>query len=132
MAFSVPTFNLLCDIFTGPYSSRELRIVGQICNLQYGRRLAHFSDFPSENEGSQLMSLLLPKLTDVRSTLCGYEVDIVECPQHSGRIYWVSAVDDVGKGFDNEFRVATLVSASEAKFGTGSDFLGLFWPTPIP
>ena len=132
MAFTIPQFPILCDIFTGPYPTRVLRVGGQICNLQYGRRFAHFADFPIENESSQIMSLLLPPLTDVRSIVCGYAADIVECPQHSGRIYLVVNVDDVGKGFDNEFRVATLLAASEHKFGPGSDFVGVFWPTPIP
>lgn len=132
MSFNVPTFNLECDIYTGPWNTRVLRIAGQECNLQYGRRPHQNSDFPLANEFSAVMNLLLPALTDIRSTLCSYIADSVECPAGSGRWYLVAAVDDVGKGFDNEFRVATLLSASEAKFGTGSEYNGLFWPTPIP
>lgn len=132
MGFSLPAFNITCNIFTGPWNTAILRISGQACNLQYGRRGSHFADFPVENEASQIMSLLLPPATDVRSTVCGYVADSVEVPAGSGRIYFVANVDDVGKGFLNEFRIATLLAASEAKFGTGSEYNGLFWPTPIP
>jgi hypothetical protein len=132
MSFNLPTFNITCNIYTGPWSSKVLRISEQACNLQFGRRFARFNDFPIENESSQMMSLLLPPGTDIRSTAQGYSLDSVEVPSGSGRIYAVLSVDDVGKGFDNEFRVATIVQASEPKFGTGSDYNGLFWPTPMP
>jgi hypothetical protein len=132
MAFSVPDFNTDCDIYTGPWNTRVLRIAGQECNLQYGRRPASHADFPVSNEFSVCMNLLLPAGTDIRSTVCGYIADSVECPAGSGRWYFVANVDDVGKSYPNEFRVALLLAASEAKFGTGSEYLGLFWPTPIP
>jgi len=132
MAFTLPNFNLLCNIYTGPWNTAVLRIADQACNLAFSKRVAHFADFPIENESTQLMYLLLPPLVDIRSTLCGYIADSVEVPSGSGRIYFVAAVDDIGKGFSNEHRCATLLSASEPKFGTGSEYNGLFWPTPIP
>jgi hypothetical protein len=58
--------------------------------------------------------------TDIRdlNTATGY--DIVEVPAGTGRLYLVEQVDDVGKGFLNEHRCATLSK-------------GLFtWPSPIP
>lgn len=132
MAYSIPTFDQTCNIFTGPWPTRVLRIADQECNLQYGRRVANYNDFPTGNDFSICMSLLLPALTDVRSTACGYIADSVECPAGSGRIYFVAGVDDVGKGFPNEYRIAVLIAASEPRQGTGSEYLGLFWPTPIP
>jgi hypothetical protein len=132
MGFSLPEFNLKCDIYTGPWNTRVLRIGNQDCNLQYGRKSARTQDFPTANEFSVVMNLLLPALTDIRSTAQGYVADSVECPPASGRWYFVAAVDDTAKGFDNEYRVATLLQASEPRFGTGSEYLGLFWPIPMP
>jgi hypothetical protein len=132
MAFSVPTFNITCNIYTGTWDVKVLRIPDQVCNLQYGRRTARFNDFPTENESSQMMSLLLPALTDIRSVQCAGPADSVECPAGSGRVYFVVNVDDVGKGFPNEFRVATLIAASDTKLGSGSQYAGVFWPIPIP
>ena len=58
------------------------------------------------------MFLLLPALTDVRYTGVGGTsdsfYDIVEVPAGSARWYWVLSVDDAGKGFANEHRVAEL------------------------
>ena len=72
------------------------------------------------------MWLLLPAGTDIRdSTNYSFTVDktdMVEVPAASGRIYVVEWVDDVGKGFPNEFRVAAIAKAS----GWG------LWPSPIP
>jgi hypothetical protein len=51
----------------------------------------------------------LPKLTDVRGTNgFGGGADIVEVPSLSGRFYQVRAVEDIGKGFDNEYRQALI------------------------
>jgi hypothetical protein len=133
MAFTLPDFNITCNIFTGPASSMTLRIADQECNLAYGRRHAIDSPFGgTQNSYSVTMTLLLPPLVDIRDLKCGYLVDIVEAPAGSGRFYLVASVDDIGKGFDNEHRAALLAPGSEAIFGTGSDWNTLFWPTPIP
>ena len=73
------------------------------------------------------MWLLLPALTDIRSVVTfpgggGSKCDIVECPLGSGRFYLVISVDDVGKGFGNEFRCAAIQA---------TNLYGV-WPTPIP
>jgi hypothetical protein len=70
------------------------------------------------------MVLLLPKGTDVRDELNATGRDGVECPAGSGRFYEVIFVDDIGKGFPNEHRGATM----EKTFGPGPTE----WPTPIP
>jgi hypothetical protein len=55
------------------------------------------------------MSLLLPPLSDVRGPQdsSGF-TDVVEVPAGSGRYYGVAAVDDIGKGYSNEHRTASL------------------------
>lgn len=67
------------------------------------------------------MGIALPALTDVASArgLPFPFNDLIECPQGSGRFYEVLFVDDVGKGFANEHRIA-LVSKV------------LPWPIPTP
>lgn len=124
MAYSVPTFNLTCNIWNQgapawpvlSAPSGSPRIAGQICGLAHGRLSAkvysiggNFIEAPIA-----VMSLLLPKGTDVR----GLEVnfagsDIVECPAGSHRFYAVSSVDDVGKGFANEYRLAYMLAVTE-------------------
>jgi hypothetical protein len=54
------------------------------------------------------MSLLLPKGTDIRGPQDSVAADNVEVPAFSGRWYRVVAVDDVGKGFSNEYRNAAI------------------------
>jgi hypothetical protein len=131
MPFSVPNFNLTCDIFSAPWPVGAPRIAGVPCNLQFGRRLqSGIGALGFNDSGPILMSLLLPALTDIRALQCQALGDIVECPSGSGRVYLVLGVDDVGKGFPNEFRVAMMTAASE--FSVGSSFTGLLWPTPIP
>ena len=56
--------------------------------------------------------LRLPALTDIRPA------DQIECPAGSGRLYSVRWVDDVHKGFVNEYRVAILEQ--------------IFQPFPLP
>lgn len=132
MGYSVPTFNLTCDIYTGPWVTKALRLSSD-CNLAMGRRVTFYHD----NLDNQLEcygnipNLLLPAGTDIRDTSCGHNFDIVEVPAGSGRWYEVMCVDDVGKGFDNEYRLATLGKAFDNNNGDGN-YLGLFWPTPIP
>ena len=68
--------------------------------------------------------LRLPKLTDVRwySFLytSPYSTDAVECPRGSKRLYAVCQVEDIHKGFANEYRIALLSFV----YYTGS------WPLP--
>ena len=55
--------------------------------------------------------------------------DVVEVPSGSGRWYQVNLVDDVVKGFTNEYRIATIVKIGQNYGGTAP---GLFWPIPMP
>lgn len=68
--------------------------------------------------------LLLPKGTDIRSThFGGFVADSFECPAGSGRYYTVSFVEDVAKGFPNEYRCAV----GYQRFNTANG-----WPYPTP
>lgn len=119
MAFTVPDFNLDVNIWhlpNAPFAAPDLSLK---CNLAYARRV--------HNEvggvAHALMQLLLPAGTDIRSSvnhLAGG--DWVEAPAGSARFYQVVNVDDAGKGFANEHRVAVL--AQTTGFGP--------WPTPMP
>lgn len=48
--------------------------------------------------------ILVPKLTDLNWVRPLFGSDYIECPAGSGRFYVVRDVDDVGKGFANEYR----------------------------
>jgi hypothetical protein len=68
--------------------------------------------------------LLLPAGTDIRDWACWDglamdQPDVVEAPRGTGRYYTVIQVDDVAKGFPNEYRVAFIAK-------------GAYWPIPIP
>lgn len=131
MSFTLPNFNLTCEIFSGPWVTRVSRGTSP-CNLASGRRGRVFGDF---QDGDAIITtgpayLLFPAGTDVRDMNCNIPAqDTIECPQGSGRWYLVALVDDVGKGFPNEHRYAMLYKASERV--NAANFPGLFWPTPI-
>jgi len=137
MAFTPPSFNLTCEVFAGPYDTRVLRLTGQPCNLALGRRVTRgFHDPVSLGFGDACANLLLPVGTDVRDNAqlsgpLGTGVyDIVEVPSGSGRWYVVADVDDVGKGFSNEYRYCSLAKLSS---NSGlSNTTGLYWPIPMP
>lgn len=133
MAFTLPQFNLECDIYTGPYLSRVLRLEAVECNLAYSRRAHEYGLYPlpaaSHNGLVGTMALLLPAGTDVRSFPLNPVSDMVEVPRLSGRWYAVYTVDDAGKGFDNEHRVAQLAQASATI--VGDLYAGLVWPVPM-
>lgn len=131
MAFTLPTFNLTCNIHTVAGGVNVFRLSSD-CNLAMGRRTANPNGTVEQDGGlfGLLPILLLPVGTDVRDSSCGGEMDIVEVPAGTGRWYQVIAVDDVGKGFPNEHRLATL-GKTWGFAGNGSG-LTLPWPTPIP
>jgi hypothetical protein len=131
MAFTVPTFNLLCNVFPLPAPFIVPRLVNVPCNLQFGRRPQSFSGgLASETLAPILMSLLVPALTDLRCAAQADEGDVIECPAGSGRFYLTLGVDDVGKGFPNEFRVAVMIAGSQYTIIAG--FAGVSWPIPMP
>jgi hypothetical protein len=118
VAYRLPTFNISCGIYSGDGSPFPVvpefddpRIEEQECALVFGRRV-NMALFGGQDElGLQTlsMSLLLPPSTDVRGREAVTGPDIVECPSGTHRWYWVVSVDDIGKGWPNEHRVAVLV-----------------------
>lgn len=120
MSFSTPTFNLAVNIWRSgaAYASPTVVTVG---NLAYGRRVS-FEGGGTESR----MFLLLPKGTDIRSQFNGGASDIVEVPAGSKRFYSVTNVDDAGKGFSNEHRVAYLTQ------DLFTPFAGVPIPLPYP
>ena len=120
MSFTLPTFNLTCNVWSPASLPPNPPRVVLSCNLAFGRRV-----HPTFSTGtSAIMELLLPVHSDVRSP-CQNPAslqDVVEVPAGSGRFYFVLNVDDAGKGFTNEHRVAQLTQTRA--FGA--------WPIPMP
>ena len=120
MSFSLPQFNLTCQVYTGGVFTSSPRL-SPVCNLAWGRRVNVASTGGTATPGIPIvcMTLLLPPGTDVRSSLCPSGADGIVVPAGSGRRYAVQVVDDIGKGFANEHRACVL-------FAVGP------WPQPIP
>lgn len=134
MAFTVPDFNLPCNIYTGPWLTKVLRL-SPMCNLAWGRRVNNTNltgSFVPGGNVTILMTLLLPAGTDVRCAMQANPpvLDIIEVPAGSSRWYGVAAVDDIGKGFSNEHRGAVLTPIFPALDPVV--FAGSQWPTPMP
>lgn len=118
MAFRVPTLNILCNIGTPPIPNvpgipafpSRLRDVP--CQLSQGRRSRSFSTGGTTTPGVpvQTCQLAVAKLTDIRGPQDTVSFDMVEVPVGTGRWYTVYFVDDVGRGFPNEHRVAGIIA----------------------
>lgn len=123
MPYTPPTFNLVCNI--GPQGAfpPTWRLTDVSCALIYGRRDCAVVDglnaygFPAMTGG---MFLAMPALTDIRGLQDTINPDYVEVPAGSGRYYAVNFVDDVGKGWANEFRQAVITA------------VGGTWTAPYP
>lgn len=135
--FRVPQMPIGVNIFTnatGDYptdTGAPPRLANVPANLAYGLRVNVTTTGGTTLPGIpfQTMNLLLPKLTDIRGpqdstssqdTLTGVTGDYVEAPAGSGRLYVVGFVDDIGKGFPNEHRTATMYA------------LPMAWTAPYP
>lgn len=125
VSFRVPKFPLTCRVWhnvTGPpFPPPLVPALTPPCQLRTtpGPKLAG-----SPVEGSVLNTLLLvPAKTDLRGYTDTTVGDLVECPVGTGRFYQVLAVEDVAKGFPNEYRLATV--QQKTHFAGG-------WPFPTP
>jgi len=122
MSYRLPAFPLLCNIATPPapgvasIPTPPYRLNLVKCQLTYGRRVNVASTGGTGVPGIPLlaMSLLLPKLTDIRGPQDSVSFDMVEVPAASGRWYWTAAVDDIAKGFANEHRTAAIFALAKA------------------
>ena len=121
MAYRVPEFNITCNIYTGPFPvigdppGKAPRLSGQVCQLTYGRRVNFGGSATAGGGGTTTaaMSLLLPKRTDIRGPQDSSTIsDFVEVPAGSRRWYGVFFVDEVGRGFANEYRIAGILAVA--------------------
>jgi len=119
MAFIVPTFNLFANVFTSAtFPPAVPRLAAIPCQLRQSGRLST-GQRGTATAFIPLWECLFPLHTDIRDFKNATGADNLEVPAGSGRFYFVDLVDDVGKGFTNEYRVAMI-----EKNG--------IWPTPIP
>ncbi len=117
MAFKPPTFNLTCNIWRSTSLVTAPPDLSPICQLRAsGKQSSGLTQAPL---GYFLPEILFPAHTDVRDQYCPSNADQIECPAGSGRYYVVANVEDVAKGFANEYRQAVVVKAR-------------VWPQPIP
>lgn len=120
MAFTIPTFNLSANFWRFGNPVTNPPDVSVASNLAWGRRVTAATGIPEDMSTDTLLGvLLLPKGTDVRDGVTPGGADTAEFPAGTGRYYIVKQVDDVGKGFDNEFRFAVVSKLAP-------------WPAPIP
>lgn len=126
MTFRVPSFNLAVNVWHFPNTPPAAPDFVTPGNLAWGRRVnvAWEGSVSGFGDLSLVMTLLLPVGTDVRSKITAApNADVVEVPAGTGRFYIVLSVDDIGKGFPNEHRAATVQQATPG---------GVPWPSPIP
>lgn len=121
MTFTLPTFNLSFNLWRNGNSPPAAPDVTDVCNLAFGRRTASYQGVIS-TPNEPIVSLLLPTGFDIQGPQCANPDTCVEVPAGTGRFYTILGVDDSGKGFANEHRVALL--AWTTSFGP--------WPSPIP
>jgi hypothetical protein len=126
MAFRVPAFILPCAIWTGPKAGPGPRVV-VLATMSPGQRvIVPVADPPGTFVDRCYSHFLLPKGTDVRGVTVAYSVgDALEFPQGSGRWYNVTWVEDVAKGFANEYRMAVAFQNLNVAFAP-------VWPQPTP
>lgn len=108
MPFRVPEFNLLCNVWRSapaipPVGAPD--IADLACQLTWDRTgdtILFWQFGPARF--LHLMKLKVPQASDVRGDLADTGSDLVEVPSGTGRFYRVRVVDDVARGFANEFR----------------------------
>lgn len=110
MAYTLPQFNLACNIGSGAVPAFFIpRISGQSCALVYGKRVSEMTEVTTGTVATLIMHILFPAGTDVRGReVVGGASDLIECPAGTGRWYTVASVDDIGKGWPNEHRTAEV------------------------
>jgi hypothetical protein len=120
MAFRIPSMPLSANVWRQGLSVLDPPSLVTVCNLSIGRRVLASTGIPSDlDTDTVVVTLLLPALTDVRDGVSPPGADTVEVPAGSLRYYVVKQVDDVGKGFPNEFRFAVISKLAP-------------WPSPVP
>lgn len=110
MAFSIPHFNLHCNIWNDPDPTTGPPTLPDVeCQLYFPKQ-----DQLEVTPGSSAswrgpMYIRLPAGTDVRfNNPADPPSNHIECPSGTGRMYDVLYVDDAHKGFLNEYRIAVV------------------------
>jgi hypothetical protein len=119
MAFRIPTFNLTCNV----WHAQALPPVGAPAIAALPCQLAwdHIGDHPVGTLFTTAILIMVIRVaarTDLRPRSSSTGYDIIECPAGTGRYYGVVGVDDVARGFPNEYRQAIVAQQQ--------------FPTPIP
>lgn len=141
MPYIVPTFNLLYNHWrvggydpvagTWDFDTAVPRGLNQRGALRVGQRpVVEMPYLFATADVSVGILLLVPAGTDIRDNYCDQgQLDVIDCPANSGRWYAIFAVDDVAKGYLNEYRIGCLV-----KFGSNTPWMlnAGDWPAPIP
>lgn len=126
MSYNIPTFNLTCNVWHAGTQPPAAPSATFNCNLQFALKAkVDIANLPTTP--ASLMYLLLPKSTDIRGKWGAANGDVVECPAGTHRFYSVQLVDDVGKGFSNEYRVAGMVQVTNPAAA-----FGIAFPVPLP
>jgi len=116
VAFDPPTFNLLCNVWHQVPDPPALPAgAPNIANLPCNLRILKTADVITTQGSQPTAFIAVPKGTDLR-VLVGWRslrapggtTPIIECPAGTGRIYQIFAIDDVAKGFPNEYRFALV------------------------
>lgn len=132
-SFALPVFNISCNIWHGglthmpPSGVPDLVVNGNLANGRVWHLPVWQRRLPGLGAMSMSSSILFPKGTDVRDVSTTTGPDIIECPAGTGRLYWVTYVDDIARGFGNEHRWVVM-----QKVWTYDAFSIYRWPTPIP
>jgi hypothetical protein len=131
MSYVLPNFNLFVNVWRvlgagGTYAAPDAQFN---CNLSPGKRVMMGIVPVGPNEGVMCMELLLPSGVDVRSRWNNIERDLVEVPAGSERFYEVIQVDDIGKGFANEHRIAWIFYLN---LGAQNFAPPILAPVPLP
>jgi hypothetical protein len=133
--FNTPDFNLTAAVYrmTVPYD-----FATKVFSADLPCQLRGFGQHPKDVTILLVSSVaiwgeiyvLFPQGSDVRDISCGSGSDLLEVPAGSGRWYLVVYVDDVAKGFTNEYRSASVIKI----FGDDGASFRHFppWPAPIP
>ena len=141
MGFQPPTFNLAVNVwrYTTPKANPpNLTTSG---NLSFGKTRPTITALQVSGRlwYYPCIDLCLPKGTDIRGHTRPIGQDFVEVPAGTGRYYCAIRVEDVAKGFTNEYRLAIilqldseLISLLLSGGGYGAGWGATIWPEPTP
>ncbi len=135
MAFRPPTFNLNCNLWRKPNVVTNPPDRQFMVNLSLGRRVMGIPLAQTNALAGRILvsEALCPALTDIVGVVSNVVLDCVEIPAGTGRFYAVAAVDDVGKGFPNEYRFALLLHMdTSVQTLTANPWAATVWPIPYP